>query len=123
MFDESIIDFVILYITKANSYLSTEIMEGDSRIKRFSEFMNGQRLRRSLDLTIISGNIKGGFFSKGKPFEICLYHTTEKHRIFEFKIAGATLKDLKIDIKVGDSVDIFRNWAASNGYKIEDAIR
>lgn len=98
-------------------------MNGDRKIKNFSEFMNGPRLHRSLDLTIISGIIKGGFFSKDKPFELCLYHTQIKHRILDHKISGATFKELKIDVKIGDNIEIFRKWASDKGYKVEEYIR
>lgn len=98
-------------------------MKGERKIKRFNEFMNGPRLHRSLDLTIISGIIKGGFFSKDKPFELFLYHTPASHRILDHKIVGVTLKELKISIKVGDSVNNFRNWANNNGYAIEEFTR
>ena len=98
-------------------------MKGDRKIKKFNEFMNGPRLHRSLDLTIISGIIKGGFFGKDRPFELFLYHTPKKHRLLDHKIVGVTLKELKIEIKVGDSVDFFRNWATNNGYLIEEFVR
>lgn len=84
--------------------------------------MNVTRLHRSLDLTIISGIIKCGFFSKGKPFELYLYHTRSR-RLFDHKIIGASLKELRISVKVGDSVDSFRNWAAAKGHDIEEHIR
>jgi hypothetical protein len=98
-------------------------MKGDRKIKKFNEFMNGPRLHRSLDLTIISGIIKGGFFGKDRSFELFLYHTPTKHRLLDHKIVGVTLKELKIEIKVGDSVDFFRNWATNNGYLIEEFVR
>jgi len=98
-------------------------MNVDRKIKKFNEFMNGPRLHRSLDLTIISGIIKGGFFGKDRPFELFLYHTPTKHRLLDHKIVGVTLKELKIEIKVGDSVDFFRNWATNNGYLIEEFVR
>jgi hypothetical protein len=100
-------------------------MDGDSkRIKKFDEFMYGSKMRRFLDLTIITGTIKGGFFfGKSKPFELLLYHTQLKHRILDYRIDGATLGDLGIEIKVGDHIDEFRKWAASKGYKIEDITR
>ena len=98
-------------------------MNDDRKIKRFNEFMTGPRLHRSLDLTIISGIIKGGFFSKDRSFEIYIYHTPLKHRIVDHKIIGITLNELNINIKVGESIDIFRNWATNNGYKIEEFIR
>jgi hypothetical protein len=98
-------------------------MDVDRKIKRFNEFMNGPRLHRSLDLTIISGTLKGGFFSKDKPFELYLYHTPVKHKILDHKIVGTTFKELKISLRVGDGVDMFREWAEKNGYKIEEFSR
>jgi len=98
-------------------------MDGDRKIKSFNEFMGTSRLHRYLDLTIIVGVIKGGFFKKDKPFELFLYHTQIKHRILEYKLSGATLKELKIDVKIGDNIDVFRNWATSKGYKIEEYMR
>ena len=98
-------------------------MNGDRKIKKFNEFMNGPRLHRSLDLTIISGIIKGGFFTKDRSFEIYLYHTPLKHRIVDHKIIGITLDELNLSIRVGDSVDIFINWATNKKYKIEQFIK
>ena len=100
-------------------------MDGDSnRIKRFDEFMYGSKMRRFLDLTIITGTLKGRFFfGKSRPFELMLYHTQLKHRILDYRIEGVELKDLGIDIKVGDHVDGYRQWAESKGYKIEEIYR
>ena len=100
-------------------------MDGDSnRIKRFDEFMYGSKMRRFLDLTIITGTLKGRFFfGKSRPFELMLYHTQLKHRILDYRIEGVELKDLGIDIKVGDHVDGYRQWAESKGYKIEEINR
>ena len=99
-------------------------MDGDRKIKRFDEFMKGPRLHRSLDLTIISGTLKGGFFSKDKPFELYLYHTPSKHMLLDYKIVGAvTLKDLNITLRVGYGIDEFREWAEKKGYKIEEFSR
>lgn len=98
-------------------------MNSNRKIKRFNEFMNGPRLHRSLDITIIAGTIKGGFFAKDRQFEIYLYHTPSKHRVVDYRIEGATFKELNISIKFGDSIDYFRSWASSKGYKIEEFIR
>lgn len=98
-------------------------MDSHRKIKKFNEFMNNVRLHKSLDLTIIIGTIKGGFFSKDRPFELCLYHTPIKHRILDYKISGTTLADLEIDVRIGDSIDIFRSWASTKGYKVEEYIR
>lgn len=98
-------------------------MNGDRKIKKFNEFMNGPRTHRSLDRTIITGTIKGGFFEKDRPFEIYLYHTPLKHKVLDYKVVGISLKDLNISIKVGDTIDYFRNWANGKGYKIEEFIR
>jgi hypothetical protein len=98
-------------------------MDSDRKIKKFDEFMGNGRLHRHLDLTIIVGVIKGGFFSKDRSFELCLYHTQIKHRVLDYKLSGVTLNDLRIDIKIGDNIDTFRSWAISKGYKIEEYIR
>jgi hypothetical protein len=98
-------------------------MKGERKIKKFNEFMNGPRLHRSLDLTIISGIIKGGFFGKDRPFELFLYHTPTRHRLLDHKLVGIELKELGISIKVGDSVDSFRSWATKNRYTIEEFVR
>lgn len=97
-------------------------MDADSRrIKSFEEFMYGSKMHRRLDLTIISGTLrKGFFFGKEKPFELLLYHTQMKHRVLDYRIEGVSLRDLGIDIKVGDRMEDIRNWAESKGYKIDD---
>ena len=100
-------------------------MQDSSKIKRFDEFMYGSKMRRFLDLTIITGTIKGGFFfGKDMSFELFLYHTQLRHRVLDYKIEGdVVLKDLGIDIKIGDDVSLIKNWALSKGYKIEDIQR
>ena len=98
-------------------------MNGDRKIKGFNEFMNSSRLHRSLDMTIISGIIKGGFFSKNKPFELFIYHTPIKHKVVDYKLLGVLLTDLNIKIQMGDSITVFRDWATKKGYKIEEFIR
>lgn len=98
-------------------------MNSNRKIKGFGDFMNGRRQHRSLDITIIAGSIKGGFFAKEKPFEIYIYHTHSKRIVIDCKVDGATLKDLGISIKAGDSVDHFRSWATGKGYKVEEFVR
>ena len=93
----------------------------ENRIKKFDEFMYGNKMRRFLNLTIISGIIKGGFFfGKDKSFELFLYHTQLKNRVLDFRIDGVSLSDLGISIKVGDYVQDIKKWAESKGYKIEE---
>jgi len=105
--------------------LFIEKMDDDSRrIKKFDEFMYGSKMRRFLDLTIITGTLKGRFFfGKSRPFELLIYHTQIKHRILDYRIDGAELSDLGIAIKVGDHIEEIRKWASSKGYKIEEITR
>ena len=74
-------------------------MNSDRKIKGFNEFMNNSRLHKSLDMTVISGVIKTGFFSKKKKFELFIYHTPVKHKVVSHKILGTTLSELNINIK------------------------
>ena len=53
----------------------------------------------------------------GKTEMEYLTATTEK------TAEGLALDELNLSIRVGDSVDIFRNWATNNKYKIEEFIR
>lgn len=98
-------------------------MKSDRKIKKFNDFMNGPRLHRALNLTIISGTIKGRFFSKDRSFELFIYHTPSRHLVVDYKTIGITLNELNINIKIGDNIDNFRNWANKYKYKVEEFIR
>jgi len=95
-------------------------MSSDRKIKKFYEFMSGTRIHRVLNMTIISGNLKG-FLTKKRPFELYLY--TSKGKIIDFRIKGLNINDLKLNIKFGDDVDLYKNWAIKNKYEIEDFVR
>ena len=96
-------------------------MEEDRKIKKFGEFMHSAQ-RRSLNRIIVYGKTIGGFFSRSKDFEIKIYHTN-RNRIVECVLKDITLSELKelgLEIHIGDRTDSIKTWSTKNKFKFEE---
>lgn len=95
-------------------------MADERKIKTFSEFMTGSKMRRFMSHLVIEGEIKSWFLGKPKKFELHLYYTPVKNIIVEMKNYSDDLSidDLKLNFKRGDSIQLAKNWSDSNGHKI-----
>jgi hypothetical protein len=88
----------------------------NSKIKKFKDFMPKRGLRRMMSMIEVSGTIKSGFFSKKKKFEMQVYFTPLREKIYEI-----TSDDINIDklpFKTGDNIDVVRKWINENNHEI-----
>lgn len=95
-------------------------MINTNKVKNFQDFSSNQRRSRKFNRIHIDGIIKGGFLSKSVPFEIIVYFTNIKKIIFSIYSEGIDINDkrLKIDFKIGDNVDLAKQWAKKQGHQI-----
>jgi len=88
----------------------------NSKIKKFKEFMPKKGLKRMMNMIEISGAIKSGFFSKKKNFEMQVYFTPLRGKIFE--ITSDNINIDKLPFKTGDHIDDVRKWVKENNHEI-----
>jgi hypothetical protein len=90
-----------------------------NKVQTYKEFSSRRRNGR-FNRIHIEGEIKGGFLSKSKPFEIIVYFTNVKKIIFDIYTDGVSKDDkkLKLSFKIGDHIDKAKKWAEENGYDI-----
>ena len=94
-----------------------------NKIKKFSDFMGGvgSNIRRSMNHLVIEGSYKSWFLGKPKSFELHIYYTPMKGTIVDIKFYSddnMTLESLRLDFKIGDSIEFVRKWIEKNNYKI-----
>jgi hypothetical protein len=94
-------------------------MEGDRKIKRFGEFMSSRRFK-GLNQIVIVGKTKKSFFVPSKDFELQIFYTPGKKFILQIISDDIDIHDkrLNVDFKIGDSIDIVKNWVERNGHEI-----
>lgn len=95
-------------------------MINTNKVKNFKDFSSTMKRSRKFNRIYIEGEIKGGFLSKSIPFEIIVYFTNVKKIIFNIYSEGIDIKDkrLKLSFKIGDHIDLAKQWVMDNGYKI-----
>jgi hypothetical protein len=96
----------------------------DGIIKKYGDFMSGGKYTKSLNRLFIEGVTKGTFFQRPKEFELIVYFTPIKRRIVDISFKGISVGDsrLNINFKIGDNIDIVKDWVNTNGYKITHEI-
>jgi hypothetical protein len=69
----------------------------------------------------IEGKTKGRFLKKSVSFEIVIYFTNFKKVIFYIYTERLDLNDkrLKIDFKIGDNIQLAKDWAERYAYEIK----
>lgn len=93
-------------------------MSGE-RIKKFGDFMSSSKIRRFMDHMVVTGSYKNWFLGKSKDFELHIYYTPIKKNIIDMKIyPDVNMDDLKLTFKVGDKIDLVRDWVEKNKYEI-----
>lgn len=94
--------------------------EGSRKIKKFNQFMSSRKYSRSLSHLVVKGRTKSSFFSKSREFELHFYYTPVKKIILEMSSEGVDLSDsrLNINFKIGDTIDLVKQWILNNGYEI-----
>jgi hypothetical protein len=90
-----------------------------NKIKNFNEFMGGSNIRRFMNPLAIEGYHKSWFLGKSKKFELHIYYTQVKNVITDMKIySEIKLEELNLPFKLGDKIDVVREWSEKNGYEI-----
>jgi hypothetical protein len=90
-----------------------------NKIKKFNEFMGGSNIRRFMNHLAIEGYHKSWFLGKSKKFELHIYYTQVKNVITDMKIySEIKLGELNLPFKLGDKIDVVREWSEKNGYEI-----
>jgi len=94
-------------------------MDSDRKIKRFGEFMSSRRFK-GLSQIVIVGKTKKSFFYPSIDFELQIFYTPGKKIILQVISNEIDIHDkrLNVDFKIGDSIDIVKNWVEKNGHKI-----
>ena len=92
----------------------------DRIIKNYGEFMSGGKYTKGLNRLFIEGTTRRTFFQKPQKFEIIVYFTPIKRRIIDIEFKGIPVNDsrLNIDFKIGDSIDLAKEWVSKNGHQI-----
>ena len=95
-------------------------MEDSDIIKKYKDFMPDISFKKLLGQIIISGSIKGTFFRKSRPFELQIFYTPLRGKIVQIFPIDVELDDpkLNIDFKIGDHIELAREWVEKNGHKI-----
>lgn len=86
--------------------------------------MQTRRKWKMLDKLFIKGTTKSDFFKKSQDFEMEISFTNLKRLIIDIHIEGISPKDpkLKIDFRIGDSIDKSKEWCEKNGHIITQEI-
>ncbi len=95
-----------------------------NKIKKFKDFMGvGSNIRRSMNHMIVQGEFKSWFFGKPKSFELHIYYTPSRETIVDVKIYSdsVTIDSLNPDFKLGDNIEVAKNWIEKNNYRITDS--
>ena len=94
-------------------------MDSDRKRKRFGEFMSSRRFK-GLDHIVIVGKTKKSFFYPSIDFELQIFYTPSKKAILQIISNDIDIHDkrMNIDFKIGDSVDVAKEWVKRNGHKI-----
>lgn len=95
-------------------------MTDQKKIKTFSEFMTGSKIRKFMNHLVIEGELKTWFLGKSKKFELHIYYTPVKNIILEIKNYSSeiSLDELKLDFGKGDNIQKAKDWSNANGHKI-----
>lgn len=85
--------------------------------------MSGGKYTKGLNRLFIEGVTKRTFFQSSKEFELIVYFTP-KRRIVDISFKGISVNDsrLNINFKIGDNIDMVRDWVNANGHKITHEI-
>jgi hypothetical protein len=94
-------------------------MNRERKIKRFSDFDMDPKMRKLMNRIIAEGNTKPFLFIRPKSFEIQIYYTPIKKKIFSISVSGVNEDELKLPFKKGDDLSIATKWLSDNGCVIK----
>ena len=89
-------------------------MNGERKIKRFSDFDMDPKMRKLMNRIIAEGKTKPGLFRKPKDFEIQIYYTPMKKKVFSISLTGVDESELNIPFSKGDDLSVVINWLRDN---------
>lgn len=92
-------------------------------IMSYEKYAYTHKLRKSLNMLIVKGVVKGHFLWRDKPFELIVYYTPIKKKVIDYNLMGMEIKDLEKDLSIGDEIKEVKDWANKNGYEVKDIIR
>lgn len=74
--------------------------------------MESKKLKRLLNLVVVSGHTKKSFWKKSKSFELHVYSTPVKNKIIIISIEGVEIEHSKlfVNFKLGDDIDLVYDW-------------
>jgi hypothetical protein len=89
------------------------------KIKKFSDFMPGSKMRRFMNHLVIEGSYKSWFLGKPRKFELHIYYTQVRGIITDTKFySELKIEELELPFKLGDDITLAREWADKNKYEI-----
>lgn len=88
--------------------------ERERKIKTFSDFDMGDKIKKLMNRIIAEGKTKSGLFRKSKDFGIEIYYTPMKKKVFSISLTGIDEDELNIPFKVGDDISVVMKWIKDN---------
>jgi hypothetical protein len=96
-------------------------------IKRFSDFKPVKKRYKMLNKLYIKGSLDGKFWAKSIDFEIMIVFTVLKNIIVDIILmdGNTSLNDKRFnfDFKIGDSINLAKEWVERNNHTIEAEIK
>ena len=82
--------------------------------------MDLKKLKKLLNLVVVSGETKKSFWRKSKKFELQVYYTPVKNKIIIISIEGVQINHprLFVDFKSGGDIQLVFDWISKQGHEI-----
>lgn len=82
--------------------------------------MDSKKLKRLLNLVVVSGETKKSFWRKPINFELHVYSSPVKNKIVIISIEGISIDDhrLFVNFKSGDNIQLVFDWISKYDHEI-----
>jgi len=77
------------------------------------------KMRKLMNRIMVEGKTKPRLFKKSKDFEVDIYYTPMKKKIFSITISGIDDDELNLPFSVGDDLSIATKWIDDNKYFVK----
>jgi hypothetical protein len=94
-------------------------MNKERKIKKFSDFEMDPKMRKLMNRIMVEGKTKPSLFKKSKDFEVDIYYTPMKKKVFSITISGIDDIELNLPFKVGDDLSKATKWIDDNKFFIK----
>lgn len=94
-------------------------MNKERKIKKFSDFEMDPKMRKLMNRIMVEGKTKTSLFKKSKDFEVDIYYTPIKKKMFSIAISGIDDIELNLPFKVGDDLSIATKWIDDNKFFVK----